>query len=534
MQIKNLRIVLSFISLAVTVLSAPIDYENIEASPIPVPSNVKINEKIINGGGNPFIEASPITIPFNRNIKGKILKDKRIPMKGMIEASPIPVSSNRKINEKILNGGQGKNPFIEASPIPVPFTGNINELLNGEQGKNPFIEASPIPVPFTGNINEELLNGGDNSNNDNTKYEHSYPPLPGYEEFIIEDHKRKEEAQNGEQKVNEEIPTQVNNIAVPYPTDVPVPVYPVPAPIPPSPAPVPPIPQPPTPCSSAPVPPAIPQPVIDGEASPVLVPGNKVIDEKTNNGERTPTEVNTVIIPHQVTSGPVSCFPTVLPQSDPQPIIPHPVPQPLPPQPIVPDEPISPLPIPTQPNPQPIPQPIPITFPNDENINEDIEEVTENADIEFEHSYPPLPGYEEFIIEDHKRKEEARKEKEKNMIEASPIPVPSNEDIDERIINDEEVTENAEEVTESADIEFEHSYPPLPGYKEFIIEDHERKEESRKEKEDLIKASPIPVPIEGDDIFNLNIPNPFAGLSDQPSTIDIPVRKEDADLFNTY
>jgi len=120
------------------------------------------------------------------------------------------------------------------------------------------------------------------------------------------------------------------------------------------------------------------------------------------------------------------------------------------------------------------------------------------------------------------------------MIEASPIPVPSNEDIDERIINDEEVTENAEEVTESADIEFEHSYPPLPGYKEFIIEDHERKEESRKEKEDLIKASPIPVPIEGDDIFNLNIPNPFAGLSDQPSTIDIPVRKEDTDLFNTY
>jgi len=213
MQIKNLNIVLTFISLAATVLSAPINF-NIEASPIPVPANRKINDRIINGGGmqqirNPFIEASPIPVPANRKINENIFNN-RFPNNNekIIGGQSIAVPSNKKINEKIINDenihntgngnplieasyvpvkkNNGKNPFIEASPIPVPGNKKINEKIINWEGfpkkeKN-VIEASPIPVPSNEKVDEKIINHKEEGNNEGRVYiEPSPAPLPGYE-----------------------------------------------------------------------------------------------------------------------------------------------------------------------------------------------------------------------------------------------------------------------------------------------------------------------------------------------------------------
>ncbi|ORX50621.1 hypothetical protein BCR36DRAFT_583207 [Piromyces finnis] len=63
------------------------------------------------------------------------------------------------------NDVNGKNPFIEASPIPVKADKNLFEGLLKAEGinkrdseKNPFIEASPIPVKADKNLFEGLIN----------------------------------------------------------------------------------------------------------------------------------------------------------------------------------------------------------------------------------------------------------------------------------------------------------------------------------------------------------------------------------------
>jgi len=153
MQFKKVSLILSFI-VASTVLSAPINEDDVNNKYITVDTSIfedNIDKNVIINGKNPFIEASPIPVKSNKNLFENLLKE-----------------------EKGNDNVKGKNPYIEASPIPVKSNKNLFEgLLNKEKennkdvkGKNPYIEASPIPVKSNKNLYEGLLNKEKEVDND--------------------------------------------------------------------------------------------------------------------------------------------------------------------------------------------------------------------------------------------------------------------------------------------------------------------------------------------------------------------------------